>query len=170
MQISNKLVSIANYTATSVKSGFSYTVGSIGRFGVSTLKSGASLVCKTVRCAGSFFGGSASFALSAAGRHPKISMLLGVLAGAATAAYVAKKRFNFCVLEKLSGYCPLTTKKVEEKQEEAVEAEKVTKADDGFVAEESSEEVSDSDEDTATEPYISRNPSPAYEAQIFRHS
>ena len=168
MQISNTFVSIANYTATSVKSGLSYgasTIGSLGRFGVSTLKSGASLAGKTVKCAGSFFSGSASLAFKAVTKNPKISVTLGLLAGAASIALIAKKRFNICVLEKLSGYCPFKGKKAEDanKAEEVKTAAAEQVADADAPAAEEIEDISNADaKDTPTE--CESAASPAHEA------
>ena len=189
MQITNTLASIANYTATSVKSGLSYgasTIGSLGRFGVSTLKSGASLAGKTVNCAGRFFSGSASLAFKAATKNPTISVTLGLLAGAASIALIAKKRFNICVLEKLSSYSPFKGKKAADasKAEEvntaaaeqvadadASKAEEVNTTAAEQVADAPAEDISNSDaEDTPTEcensPATSSVASTAHESVI----
>jgi hypothetical protein len=137
MQLSTTFASIANYTASSLNS--------LGRFGVSTIKSGASLTCKTVRCASRVFSNSASFALSGLAKNPKISIALGVLAGACAVAVVAKKRFNVCVFEKLSGYCPFT-KKADKAQEAPVAAEAV-KAE----QEDTAADAADLDQDVSTD-------------------
>jgi hypothetical protein len=142
MQLSNTFASIANYTTSSLNS--------LGRFGVSTIQSGASLTCKTVRCASRLFLNSASFALNGIARHPKISVALGVLGGAAAVAVVAKKRFNMCLLEKLSGYCPFTRKQGGKVEEAPVTAEvdKIEKEDETAEASSLGEDVPTEVEDS----------------------
>jgi hypothetical protein len=152
-----------------VKSGLSCgasKLSSLGRFGVSTIQSGASLACKTVRCASRVFSNSAFFALNGITRHPKISIALGVLAGAVSVAVVAKKRFNVCVFEKLSGFCPFTTKKADK----AAEADKTEEAPIAAEADHGEEKCEMADapaleevapKDVEDSPRSSRSPSPS---------
>lgn len=167
MQISNTFVSIANYTPSFVKSGISYgtsAIGFLGRVSVSILKTGASFAGKTVQYARSFFSGSASYALKAVTKNPKISITLGLLAGTASIVLIAKKRFNICALEKLSGYCPSRGKKTE--NENHVEEVKADAAEQVVDAHETDamqiEDVLDANaEDTPTESVSSQAPSRA---------
>lgn len=166
MQISNRILSIASYTASSIKSGVSRgasSIGSLGRFGVSQVQSGASLVYNVARYAVNFFSNSALCVFRAAAKHPKISVTLGVAAGAATVAVVARKRFkNCCILEKVSAYNPFNSKKTEEKVEEVAAKDPVEEA----VAEDVSEADVATDVETEVESSASSrssSPSPALE-------
>ena len=137
------------------------------------MQSGASLVYNVARCAVNFFSSRALCVVKAAAKHPKISVTLGVIAGGASVAAVARKRFDTCcILEKISAYNPFKGKKIEEKKEEVVadeadaavidpKAEEVTPAD-GPAAADAAEEVDvETDVDTEVEsPASSRSSSP----------
>jgi hypothetical protein len=152
MQISNTFVSIVNYTTQSIKSGLSKgasAIGSLGRFGVSVINSGASMASKTVRCSGRIFSNTGSFVAKGVAKHPKISITLGLIAGAAAVAVIAKKRFkDCCILNKLSAYNPFKGKKADDAKKAEVAQDEAKKSE---VAKKGSQPASEADDESSSD-------------------